>query len=67
MKNPFVSFLIFPVAPLTLMAIILSFMGGCATGPVCTGTQEEVEQCQERMARARENRMMNREFGGRYR
>lgn len=40
-----------------LAILVINSLGGCASGPICTGTEDEVKQCQEQMARARENRL----------
>jgi len=40
-----------------LFCAAVTALSGCASGPLCKGTAEEIQQCQEQMARARENRM----------
>lgn len=57
MSNSFIKGYITGALVMLGLAVLLVQLSGCATGPLCTGTEEEVKQCQEQMARARENRM----------
>jgi hypothetical protein len=58
------------VVDITIAILFVALFAGlcilgtsCASGPLCQGTEDEVKQCQEHMARARENRFNG--FGNR--
>jgi len=57
MSNSFIKGYVTGVLIMFGLCVLLVQLSGCATGPLCTGTEEEVKQCQEQMQRARENRM----------
>lgn len=57
MSNSFIKGYIVGVLVMFGLAVAVVQLSGCATGPICTGTEDEVKQCQEQMARARENRI----------